>query len=353
MSIGARDRSQFRVGIVLLALALVVAVAIVSSVSVVAASQPGAAGGDDSRSSTLTPTRDESAGNETAIAGTVTDAETGKPIQNASVTVIGDGGTGETTTDSAGAFELTGLPGDREYAVTVEKRGYESTTETRSVPAGETTAVDASLAGSGTIAVAVADARFDEPIESATVDAVGARGTYSGVRSNDGTYRVENVPSHDDYELRVRATGYVDDRRTVSPSTGAGRVESVALRGNAVLEVVVETADGELIEDATVSVTRDEAAFEAASTTDDAGTLSVTVPGTGESYSVAAAASAFEPSSVATGAVESKETAAVTVALSAPLPISISKFATATIVAVVAVTVLAGSLLARSYRSGT
>ncbi|WP_226038856.1 carboxypeptidase regulatory-like domain-containing protein [Natrinema sp. DC36] len=351
MSIGARERSRFRVGIVLIALALVVASAVVSSASVAAVSQPGAAGGDDPRSATLTPTRDESAGNETSIAGTVTDAETGEPISNASVTVIGDSQTDETTTDSEGAFELAGLPGDRDYAVTVEKRGYEPTTETTTVPAGETATVDVSLAGVGSIAVAVTDAHFDEPIESATVEATGARGTYSGVRVSDGTYRIENVPSRGDYELRVHATGYVEDRRTVSPSTGEGRVESIALRGDAVLEVVVETEDGELIENATVSITRDEAAFDAASTTDDAGTLAVTVPGTGESYTVAASAPAFEASSVATGAVESEETATVTVALPAPLPISISKFATATIVAVMALTVVAGSLLARTSRS--
>lgn len=350
MAIEAEARSRFRAGIVLIALALV-AGAVVPGVSVAAVSQPGSAGGDDPRPSTLTPIRDESAGNETEIAGTVTDAETGEPISNASVTVIGDSGTDETTTDSEGAFELTGLPGDREYAVTVEKRGYEPTTETRTVPAGETTAVDVSLAGDGTIAVAVADAHFGEAIESATVDAIGPRGTYSSVRVDDGTYRIENVPSRGDYELRVRAAGYVDEDRTVSPSEGEGRVESVALRGDAVLEVVVETEDGELIENATVSITRGEAAFDAASTTDDVGTLAVTVPGTGESYAVAASAPAFEPSSVATGAVESEEATAVTVALSAPLPISVSKFATATIVAVLALTALAGSLLARSYRS--
>lgn len=351
MSTETGDRFRPRSGIVLIALALVIAGTVVSSVPVAAASQPGPAGGDDPRPSTLTPTRDESTGNETSIAGTVTDAEIGEPLSNASVTVIGDGETDETTTNSEGGFELAGLPGDRDYAVTVEKRGYEPTTEATTVSAGETATVDVSLAGVGAIAVAVTDAHFDEAIESATVDAIGARGTYSGVRVSDGTYRIENVPSRGDYEICVRAAGYVDERRTVSPSTSEGRVEPVALRGNAVLEVTVETTDGELIESATVSVTRDEAAFDAASTTDDAGTLAMTVPGTGESYSVEASAPAFEPSTVATGAVESEGTVAVTVVLPAPIPIPISKFAIATIAVSMTLVSVAGLFLVRIYAS--
>lgn len=351
MSTETGDRFQPRSGIVLIALALVVAGAAVPSVSVAAASQPGSTVGDDPRSATPAPARDALEGNETAIAGTITDAETGEPLSNASVTVIGDSESDGTTTDSEGAFELAGLPGDQDYAVTVEKPGYEPTTEATTVPAGETATVDVSLAGVGAIAVAVTDAHFDEAIESATVDAIGPRGTYSGVRVSDGTYRIENVPSRGDYELRVRAPGYVDDDRTVSPSEGEGRVEPVVLRGNAVLEVTVETTDEELIESATVSVTRDEAAFDAASTTDDAGTLAVTVPGTGESYSVEASAPAFEPSTVATGAVESEGTVAVTVVLPAPIPISISKFAIATIAVSMALVSVAGLLFVRTYAS--
>ncbi|MFC4542851.1 carboxypeptidase regulatory-like domain-containing protein [Halosolutus amylolyticus] len=68
------------------------------------------------------------------VTGTVTDVD-GAPIADATVTVDGTG----TTTDDAGAYELTASPGDR--SLTVDAPDYESATRAVSIdPAGTTTA---------------------------------------------------------------------------------------------------------------------------------------------------------------------------------------------------------------------
>lgn len=266
----------------------------------------------------------DAVGEHATLEGTVTDAETGAPLPDATVEVVADGTVYERTTGDDGTFELTGLAGDREYTVTVDGNGYESTTETTFVPADETTAIDVALAGAGTITVDVTDAHFGDRLETATVDASGPRGTYPATHAGNGTYRLENVPARGEYDLRASAAGYVGAERTVSMADAAdGTVEPdpMSLSGDATLAVTVETEDSEPIPNATVSVAHEgrAGAFDAPSTTADDGTLEVAVPGTGESYVVDATAldSALESTGVETGPVESGETTAVTVTLSA------------------------------------
>ncbi|GAB3669258.1 hypothetical protein GCM10028856_16110 [Halopiger thermotolerans] len=287
----------------------------------------------------------DAVGQYATLSGTVTDAETGAPIANATVEVVADGESRETTTDSDGRYEIPGLAGDREYAVVVERDGYDAVTETRTVPADETTTVDVALAGSGTIEVDVTDAHFGDGIGEATVTANGSpsTGTYAGTHVGDGTYRLENVPTRGEYALRVSVAGYVDTEQTVS-FAGTDRLEeSVTLRGDAALAVTVRTEDGEPIGNATVTVERDDgAAFDADATTSKNGTLEVVIPGTGASYTVEAAASAFESNAVETGPVASAETASVTVSLSAPVPIPV----TGTIAALFALCAVLGGVVA-------
>ncbi|RKD98024.1 S8 family serine peptidase [Halopiger aswanensis] len=286
----------------------------------------------------------DAVGQYATLEGTVTDAETGNPIANATVEVIGEGEPYETTTDAEGRYEVPGLAGDREYAVVVERDGYESVTETRTVASDETSTLDVELAGSGTLEVDVTDARFGDGIDGATVEAAGPAGTYTGTHVGDGTYRLENVPMRGEYELQVGAEGYVDADRTVSFAADADRLEeSVTLDGDAALTITVQTEDGEPIGNATVRIERDSGtAFGANGTTKEDGTLEVVVPGTGESYAVEAAASEFESNSVETGPVESGETASVTVALPAPVPVPV----TGTIAALFALCAVLGGVYA-------
>ena len=63
------------------------------------------------------------------ISGTVTDAQTGEPIQGALVELEGDGLAVSTETDGDGAYEIADVsPG--EYSVTASADAYESETET-------------------------------------------------------------------------------------------------------------------------------------------------------------------------------------------------------------------------------
>ncbi|WP_049927730.1 carboxypeptidase-like regulatory domain-containing protein [Halopiger goleimassiliensis] len=265
---------------------------------------------------------DDGTGASSTIEGTVTDAETGDPIPNASVEVVADGRIHETATDADGRYAVSDVTGDREVAVLVEREGYESVTETRTVPADETTTVDVSLAGRGTIEVDVADAHFGDGIGEATVEATasGSTGTYAGTHVGNGTYRLENVPTGTDYALSVGAPGYVGEVLPVAVD-GERVDEAVTLRGNAALEVIVETEDGELVVDASVSVERDGGArFEVPPSAGDRGTFEITVPGTGESYVVEADAPEFESTAVEASPVERGETVRTTVALTAPVP---------------------------------
>ncbi|NGM67780.1 S8 family serine peptidase [Natronolimnobius sp. AArcel1] len=267
----------------------------------------------------------EAVGTHATLEGTVRDAETDGALSNVSVEVSADETVYERTTDTNGTFKLPGLEGDREYTITVEKPGYDTMTETKTIPAETTADLDVSLAGSGSIEVDVTDDHFGEGIETATVEAVSSSGTYTGSHTGNGSYRLENVPTESEYNLSITAMGYGDSERTVSAMTDTDdtRAETVTLVGDATLEVAVETEDSEPIENATVLLERDGANFEAG-TTDNAGALAVTVPGTGERYALEAVApdSSFESASVETDSVESGETVAVTVALSEPLPVS-------------------------------
>ncbi|AEH37018.1 S8 family serine peptidase [Halopiger xanaduensis] len=286
----------------------------------------------------------DAVGQYATLAGTVTDAETGAPIANATVEVIGEGDPYEATTDADGRYEIPGLAGDQEYAVVVERDGYESVTETRTVASDETSTLDVELAGNGTIEVDVTDAHFGDGIEAATVEAVGPAGTYTGAHVGDGTYRLENVPTRGEYDLRVGADGYVDAERAVSFAADTDRLaESVTLDGDAALAVTVQTEDREPIENATVTVERDSGVtYDANGTTREDGTLEVVVPGTGESYAVEAAAPEFESNAVETGPVASGETVSVTVPLPAPVPFPV----TGTVAALFALCAVLGGVYA-------
>jgi hypothetical protein len=73
------------------------------------------------------------------IVGRATDVASGEPVPNASVYVVGTGI--GTLTGEDGRFRLTGVPAG-EYRVRFERLGYESATQTVTVPPGGTVTVD-------------------------------------------------------------------------------------------------------------------------------------------------------------------------------------------------------------------
>ncbi|EMA35364.1 S8 family serine peptidase [Halobiforma nitratireducens] len=265
-------------------------------------------------------------GDHGAISGTVTDGVTNASLEGATVEIVAeDGESVETTTDADGAFERLGLdPGA--YEVVVEKPGYGTAHESMTVDTDEQVALEIALAGAGEIEATVTDVHFESGIGDATVVANGSYGTYPGTVENatDGTYRIANVPAKgDEYVLEFRADGYEDATQTVTITGDGDRktvAESVALEGDAALEITVESEDGGAIPDAELLLERDDGtAAEIDDRTDENGTVLATVPGTGEAYVLEASADGFTTDVVETSSVESGVTETVTVVLAEPL----------------------------------
>ncbi|SFS43318.1 S8 family serine peptidase [Halostagnicola kamekurae] len=258
-------------------------------------------------------------GTHATVDGTVTDRETGDPIPDATVALTAaDGAEYETTTDADGGYDVTGLSGAQKYTVSIDADGYEGATETSDVPTDETTTIDSALAGSGTAEIRLTDAHFGTGIDTETVELVGDRGTYAATHVENGTYVAEHVPTLGEYDLRMTADGYEPESASLWLEADAESVtESYALYGNATLEVTAETGGGDPVENASLSIARGSgASFEPTERTDANGTLAVTVPGTGEHYTIEAKADGAGSGSAESATLESGERDSVTVVLS-------------------------------------
>ncbi|GAB3031436.1 right-handed parallel beta-helix repeat-containing protein [Natronobiforma cellulositropha] len=159
------------------------------------------------------------------ITGTVTDAETGEPIENATVSAVERPITPlETVTESDGAFELEVPPGT--YAVDVLADGYETTGETDvGVDVDGTTTLDLELTETtASLTGTVLDAETGEPIEGAELVIVQQEGVGYGnigdleggfnttaTTDADGVYDVALVEGV--FKMDILAPGYDDERR--------------------------------------------------------------------------------------------------------------------------------------------
>ncbi|MCU4924676.1 carboxypeptidase regulatory-like domain-containing protein [Halobacteria archaeon AArc-dxtr1] len=247
---------------------------------------------------------------EIAAADTVTETA----IEAATITVErADGATFEAPgeTDASGELDVIVSGAASAYDVSVGADGYETTTET--APVGEAT--DVTLAGDAAIELDVTDSHFTDAITDATVEGSGDQGTYEGTHDSDGTYRIDAVPSGGNYDLTVSAAGYDEESVAVDVTNPATTTaESVSLAGDATVEVVVASDGNEPVADATVTVERpDGSAFTVGDGTDADGEVTVTVPGTGDSYTLSAMAEGYEDGEVATDPVESGAVESITV----------------------------------------
>jgi protocatechuate 3,4-dioxygenase beta subunit/subtilase family serine protease len=208
-----------------------------------------------------------------AIAGVVTDAG-GNPIHHAWVVVYGDGGSWADTTDSVGAYRVSGLP-DGNYRVRfqgsatgfldewyVDKPDF-STADAVAVVAPLTTTVDAVLSQGGRVAGTVTDTDGN-PIGGATVWLYESSGRATGqTTSAAGAYEFTGVASGD-YKVFFSGdnAGYVSewyaDRQgfmaadlvtVLAPATTT--VDAVLSQGGRVAGIVTDT-DGIPIGGATV-----------------------------------------------------------------------------------------------------
>ena len=142
-----------------------------------------------------------------AIAGTVTDASTGDPIEGANVTVTA--GAYSDITDAYGHYNITDVPPGT-YTVTASASGYYSNSTSATVISEETTTADLELSPlPGTIAGTVTDASNGEAIIGATVTANG----YNATTDAYGHYNITDVPLGT-YTVTASATGYESASQT-------------------------------------------------------------------------------------------------------------------------------------------
>jgi subtilisin family serine protease len=188
------------------------------------------------------------------LTGTVTDAASGGPIGNATVTVSGPIAW-ETTTGPDGAYSLRLVAG--EYQVTIGGVfGYDPVTATVSVTAEQTTTHDAAMAPTTRVSLAgvVRDASGGGWPLHATVTATHGSGyrVETATDPETGAYDLAVVPNAD-YTVRVQAVvaGYQPDQRQVSVGAGGARhdvgltitFDCVAPGYEAILDGVTESFD--------------------------------------------------------------------------------------------------------------
>lgn len=156
------------------------------------------------------------------VTGVVTSTETGEGL--AGVTVAAE--TADTTTNSEGAYSLSGLTGG-ETTLTFTLTGYKTTTETVTVVEDAPVTLNTSLmpVNSGELTGTITDAATGQAIEGATVSIEGV-----GTATTDvsGAYQLQDVPAGT-WDARFARTGYRTVDRTVGIEAGSTTVEDVAL----------------------------------------------------------------------------------------------------------------------------
>jgi subtilisin family serine protease len=228
--------------------------------------------------------------NGVAVDGTVTEAGTGAPVENASVS--GSWIT-NATTDDAGEYETTAAPRDAttELSAEISASGYDPAAVVASIDDDANATVDAALVGNANLSAQVVDAATGAGIQNATLTAARGNVNYDALANETGTVSFEAVPGDAEYELTVAAPDHYDSTRSIRVEDG----EAVTL-GEIPLEprtsvagTVIDAETNETLANATVAVERNGSVV-ATATTDaegayvvpvDEGTVNVTVDRSG------------------------------------------------------------------------
>jgi len=167
-----------------------------------------------------------------SIAGTITDASSGLPIEGAEACAYGDGAPSCAVSDASGAYKVTELaPGNYKAWFSDSGDGYleqyfDDTTEwwnaeLVSVTSGNTTAgIDAALEKSGSVGGTVTDAGTGEPVAGINVCAERTSGNSYNCETSgpDGTYTISGLRPGS-YKVSFRS-GWIE--------TGPGEYEPVS-----------------------------------------------------------------------------------------------------------------------------
>jgi hypothetical protein len=217
-----------------------------------------------------------------SISGTVTDRDTGVPIQDAT---ISSGGR-STTTDASGVYTLSDVAAG-EAQVTVAASTYATEVRQAVVTGGGTTVLDVTMAHPGDVSGLVTNAATGTPLAGVTVGYPG------GVTITDvtGHYSITGLPAGS-RDLTFAATGFVSADRTVTVTAGSVATLDVQLDQTAtwVNGEVRDAVSSAVLPGATVTVDTG-----GSTTTDALGRYHIDLPpGT---YQVTAAATGYVSSS--------------------------------------------------------
>ncbi|WP_241431490.1 carboxypeptidase-like regulatory domain-containing protein, partial [Natrialba hulunbeirensis] len=197
------------------------------------------------------------------VKGTVSEAATDEPIENASVELEAGNETYTNVTDADGKYGLANVPAG-EHTLTVDAENFAAHTELVEVPEDDVVTVDVGLEElPGTISGDVTASDDDAPVENATIVAENADGdVHETTTDENGSYELADV-SAGTYVVNVVDTppGYeIDEIVTVAPGEHVENVDFVVDRTAGSIEGTVTNAAGVPIADANV-VDADDGAF--------------------------------------------------------------------------------------------
>ncbi len=280
-----------------------------SLVSSIAVTEPGS-----------TVTEDVSLSGDAAIELEVHDGVTDHPLDGATLTITRETGASVTVdgaTDADGHL-IQQVPGTGEtYTVTVDRAGYDATETSASIDPGAPESLSLELFGDSTLELTLLDATFEDGIEDATVDIEGPHGAYAVTTAVDGEYRIEDLPSIGTYNIEAAAAGYhAVSAMTTMTDTGETRPMTIDMTGDATLTITVVDGGETPIEGAVIDLEAGEdRQVSLEEWTDEAGIVTVAVPGTNQNYTVRASADGYLQSSLDTDPIDSGDEVTVTLTL--------------------------------------
>jgi protocatechuate 3,4-dioxygenase beta subunit len=255
----------------------------------------------------------------TSISGTVSDSQApAQPVSGVSVHYAGTGGTtgsGDTTTNSTGAYTFNGVPPGA-YSVTVTATGFTSpSAQPVTVTAGTSVSgVNLTLTATSGIGGTVTDSETPaQAVSGATVFYTGTAGTTgsgSTTTGASGTYSLSGVPPGT-YSVTASDSGFTSPAAQPVTVTAGAITSGVNFKLTATSAISGTVTDGTLpIPTATVSYSATggstgSGSTTAINTTDGSYMLSAVPPGT---YTVTASAPGFAPQSVTSVTVTASNT---------------------------------------------
>lgn len=231
------------------------------------------------------------------ITGAVTDADTDTRVENAEITITDLDTNKEVTTvqTNGNGIYAAEIPAEGEFEIIVTKSGYEQTTLTESVDLIEDlSGVDAQLEPAVTVDGTVTEESVNTTISNATVVIGDETYTYETSTDDEGTYSVAGVSPDIDAAVTVDAEGHDTETVPVPEEEDSHATVDVTLIGNAGITGTVEsTHTTDALTNTTITVARDDGAYETSTNDEGAFELDEVVGET--EYDITVNQSGYDP----------------------------------------------------------